>query len=220
MHTKRMICVLVASMLLASASASAQTGKMAGDKMAADKMAGEMKGHGMMNAAQVDKMTNGWPKASREAIQFMQKKYGAPAAMTNDMVVWGKTGPWKRTVIFKAEVPHNFPGPHTDVMQQWVDYKAPQAMYDDLAMYDGSVVLERTAGEASARCDKEAANFLALNLTDEISRGKITVAAARMKYGEQIMMMKAGKPAPYTEKLMFTASGDTRDADQALPMKK
>lgn len=215
MRTRKMICVIVASMLLASGSASAHKDKMAGDKMAAD-----MNGHGMMNAAHLDKMTNGWPKASREAIQFMHKKYGAPAAMTNDMVIWGKTGPWKRTVVFKAEVPHNFPGPHTDVMQQWVDYKASASTYSDLAKYDGSVVLERTAGEASARCDKEAANFLALNLADEIVRGKMTVTAARMKYGEQIMAMKAGKSAPYTEKLMFTASGDTRDSDQALAMKK
>ncbi len=215
MRTRKMICVIVASMLLASGSASAHKDKMAGDKMAAD-----MNGHGMMNAAHLDKMTNGWPKASREAIQFMHKKYGAPAAMTNDVVIWGKTGPWKRTVVFKAEVPHNFPGPHTDVMQQWVDYKASASTYSDLAKYDGSVVLERTAGEASARCDKEAANFLALNLADEIVRGKMTVTAARMKYGEQIMAMKAGKSAPYTEKLMFTASGDTRDSDQALAMKK
>ena len=33
-------------------------------------------------------------------------------------------------------------------------------------------------------------------------------------YGEQIMMMKAGKPAPYTEKLMFTPPmGGTADPD-------
>jgi len=205
-----MISVLITAILLASGSASAQAGQMANDT----------KGGGMMNDANVEKMTHGWPKASRDAIQFMQKKYGAPAAMTSDMVVWGKTGPWKRTLVFRTEVPHDFPGPHTDVMQQWIDYKAPPSMYADLAMYDGSVVLERTAGEVSARCDKEPANFLALNLTDEIVRGKMTVAAARMKYGEQIMAMKAGKSAPYTEKLMFTASGDTRDSDQPLEMKK
>jgi len=210
MHTKPMFSVLMMAMLLAGITPSAQAGEM-DEKM--------MKGDGMVNAAHVEKMTKGWPKASREAIMFMQKKYGAPAAVTSDMVVWGKTGPWKRTVVFQTEIPHSFPMPHTDVMQQWVDYKAPPSMYDDLAMYDGSVVLERTSGEISARCDKEAANFLALNLADEIARSKMSVEAARMKYGEQIMAMKAGKSAPYTEKLRLMTGGNTRDADEPLKMK-
>ncbi len=211
MHTKRILSVLITATLLAGTAASAH--KM-GDKMM-------MKDGGMMmDAAHVDAMTQGWPKASRDAIQFMEKKYGAPQGMTSDLVFWGKTGPWKRTAVYRVEVPHNFPGPHTDVMQQWIDYKAPTSMYESLARYDGSVVLERTAGEASARCDKEGANFLALNLADEIVHGKMTVEAARMKYGEQIMAMKAGKSAPYTEKLRFAADGDTRDSDHPVAMKK
>lgn len=176
-------------------------------------------GSGNNNPAQVDKATQGWPKASREAIQFLQKKYGAPAAVTADMVVWGKAGPWKRSVVYRVEVPHNFPMPHTDVMQQWIEYKAAPSTYDELAQYDGSVVLERTSGEMSARCDKEGANFLALNLADEIVRGKISVDAARKKYGDEIMAMKAGKPAPYMEKLLFSTQGGTQDPDKALPMK-
>ncbi len=46
MHTKRMICVVITSVLLASTPALAQTVKMAG----------EMKGSGIMNAAQAGKM--------------------------------------------------------------------------------------------------------------------------------------------------------------------
>lgn len=34
---------------------------------------------GKMNQAQVQKMMTGWHPASREAITFMMKKYGAPA---------------------------------------------------------------------------------------------------------------------------------------------
>ena len=174
-------------------------------------------GQGKTNAAQVAKATGAWPKASRDAIKFMTDKYGAPSAVTSDAVMWGKTGPWKRTLVFRVEVAHQFPKAHMDVMQQWVDYKAPLDKYDELAAYDGSVVLERTAGEMSARCDREAANFLALNLADEVARGKRTVDDARMKYGEQIKAMMAMKPAPYTEKLMFNAAGNTQDADRPLP---
>ena len=175
-------------------------------------------GAGRMNGAQVAKMTRGWPMASRDAIAFLTKKYGGPAAVTADMAVWGRTGPWKRTIVYKVEQPHEFPGHHTDVMQQWIDYKAEPDMYDELAKYDGSVVVERTSGEISARCDKEGANFLALNLADEVARGKRSVDDARRMYGEQIMAMKAMKPAPYTEKLLFAPMSRTNDPDRPLGM--
>lgn len=168
-------------------------------------------------SAQMTK-TDGWPKASQEAIAFLTKKYGPPAAVTADAAIWGKAGPWKRTIVFRQEYPHHFPAPHTDVMQQWIDYKAAPDKYDELAAYDGSVVLERTTGEMSARCDKEAANFLALNLAHDIVGGKRTVEDARMFYGQQIMAMKAMQPAPYTEKLMFSAMTNTGDTDH--PVKK
>jgi hypothetical protein len=144
----------------------------------------------------------------------MTKNYGPPAAMTAEMAIWGKTGPWKRTVVFAREYPHEFPMPHTDVMQQWIDYKAPADRYDELAAYDGSVVLERTSGEMSARCDKEGANFLALNLAHDLVAGKQTVEGARRMYAEQIMAMKAMRPAPYTEKLLFASMMNTNDPDR------
>jgi hypothetical protein len=167
-----------------------------------------------MNMAQMERMMAAWPTASKEAAMFMTKKYGPPAAMTADMAMWGKTGPWKRTIVFAREYAHEFPAHHTDVMQQWIDYRAPAGTYDELAMYDGSVVLERTSGEMSARCDKEGANFLALNLAHDLVTGKQTVEGARKMYGEQVMAMKAMKPAPYTERLLFAAMMNTNDPDQ------
>jgi len=201
-HTTRIARALaVAVLALTAGTASAQ----------------QMKNEpGRMNQAQMQKMMGGWPQASKEAVMFMTNKYGPPAAMTSDMAAWGKTGPWKRTVVFAREYPHEFPMHHTDVMQQWIDYKAPPEMYDELAAYDGSVVLERTSGEMSARCDKEGANFLALNLAHEIATGKRTVEDARKMYGEQATAMKAKQPAPYTERLMFSPMSNTNDADRAL----
>jgi len=38
----------------------------------------------------------------------------------------------------------------------------------DLGRYDGSSLIDRTAGEAAARCDSEAANILTLNLMHEM----------------------------------------------------
>ena len=218
MRTNTRMAGMIAMVLtmLASSIAAAQSGMSGG-------MSGNMPGMRMSKMAAGDtahmmEMMRTWPQASKDAAMFMAAKYGAPMAMTDEMAMWGKTGPWKRTVVYGKEYPHEFPAHHTDVMQQWIDYKAPPAMYAMLAAYDGSVVLERTSGEASARCDKEAANFLALNLADEIVRGKRTVEAARRMYGEQIMAMKAMKPAPYTEKLMFGMMMNTNDPDRAGAM--
>ena len=200
--TRAMRALLISALILPFITAEARAQQRTGQPA------------GRMDPAQMTAMMANWPTASREAAMFMTNKYGPPAAMTPDMVVWGQSGPWKRTIVFAKEYPHAFPMPHMDVMQQWVDYKAPSEMYDDLVMYDGSVVLERTSGEMSARCDREGANFLAINLADEIVRGERSVEEARTMYGEQMMKVKAKQSAPYTEKLMFTPKTNTGDPDK------
>jgi hypothetical protein len=169
---------------------------------------------GAVEGASVRAATSGWSAASQEALNAMTAKYGQPNELTPNMAVWYNNGPWKRTIISREAVPHSFPMPHDDVMEQVIDYRVPPGMADDLAMYDGSVIVERTKGELSARCDKEGANFLALNLANEIVTGRLTVEAARRRYAEEIMAMKAGHPTPYTQRLLFTPTpGGSRDPD-------
>jgi hypothetical protein len=168
-----------------------------------------------MDPAAMEQMMTGWSTASREAMAFMTQKYGPPAEMTASMALWNRTGPWKRTIISAMAIPHAFPGLHDDVMEQVIDYRVPPSKFDELAMYDGSVVVERTRGELSARCDKEGANFLALNLANEIAMGRRSPASARRKYAEEIMAVKAGRPTPYTQRLLFQPmTGSTMDPDR------
>lgn len=169
-----------------------------------------------LDQSSVQRMMANWHPAAQEAANDMMAKYGVPAAMTADMMVWNRTGPWKRTIISREAVPHNFPMAHPDVMEQFIDYRVPVDKYDELATYDGSVVVERTKGEMSARCDKEGANFLALNLANEIALGRRTPEDARRMYGEQIKMMKAGQMTPYTSGLMFTPPASGTDPDRAI----
>lgn len=161
-----------------------------------------------MSEASMESMMTGWHEASRKAAMHMMNTYGPPNEMTQHQATWHQTGPWKRTVISHEAVQHNFPMPHPDVMEQVVNYQVPPEMFDELAMYDGSVIVERTKGELSARCDAEGANFLALNLAHEIITGKTTVEAARQKYGQEIKMMKAGNPTSYTQRLLFEPMSD------------
>jgi hypothetical protein len=174
-----------------------------------------------MQGATMDRSTmegamSDWAPAAREAATFMTNKYGPPAEMTPTMAVWHNTGPWKRTIVYREAVQHNFPMPHPDVLEQFIDYRVPPDRYDELAMYDGSVIAERTKGELSARCDKEGANFLALNLAHEIATGRRTPEDARRMYGEQIKMMKAGQMTPYTSGLMFTPPPSGNDPDRPI----
>jgi len=184
--------------------------------------------HGTMPAAAHAPMREGalmnhiakWPEASRKAAKDMVAKYGPPAEQTATMLVWHKNGPWKRTVIYNHEVPHHFPMMHTDVMEQSIDYKAPVGMFDELATYDGSVVVDRTGGEISARCDAEPMNFLAINLAHEVTTEKKSVEEARRVYGMTAMAFKKGKSSDYTSKLVFNmAKTVTADPDKPLAAK-
>ncbi len=167
-----------------------------------------------ISALPMDDM-NGWSDASKMAVMMMKKQYGEPAEKTNDMMMWKNTGQWKKTVVYAKEFKHDFPLPHTDVMQQWIDYRVPQEKFNELAMFDGSVVCNRTNGEISARCDKDGANFLAINLANDIIKGSKTVNTARDFYATTVKeFINGGKPA-YMQKLQFdVVNGNTADADK------
>lgn len=159
---------------------------------------------------------SGWPKASQMAAKTMMDKYGKPNESTPHLLVWYNNGPWKRTIIFDQESKHIFPVDHTDVMEQVIDYKVPPNKSSDLITYDGSVTIRRTDGELSAKCDKEAANFLAINLANDIITGKKTVDQARSFYATTIKEFALqNKMSPYLEGLQFSAAkGETNDTDK------
>lgn len=173
---------------------------------------------GKLDEANVTSMTSSWPDGTKEVIKKTIAKYGAPQEATASMLVWHNNAPWKRTIIYKEEVAHDFPMGHFDVMQQFIDFRVKPEKYDDMAKYDGSVVLERTNGEMSARCDKEEANFLAINLAHDVAHGKRTPDAARKYYANAIKQFMAGKTVPYMQKLQFNVSSNNT-ADKDTPAK-
>jgi hypothetical protein len=157
----------------------------------------------------------GWSEASVMAAKMMKKKYGEPAEKTESMMMWKNSGQWKKTVVYAKEHKHEFPMPHTDVMEQWIQYKVPAEKFSELAKFDGSVVCNRTNGVMSARCDKEEANFLAINLANDIIKGKKDANSARDFYAKAVKdMINGGKPE-YVQKLQFDVAGDnTEDIDK------
>jgi hypothetical protein len=163
----------------------------------------------------VNLIIESWGDLPKKSAKQTIEKYGLPNEATQSRLIWYNNGPWKRTVVLRDEIPHNFLQPHTDVIENFIDYKVPVELFSEIAKYDGSVIIERTRGEVSARCDMEAANFIALNLMHDIVTGKYTAEEARRAYGEITSAYLLNRSAPYAEALQFTVSAeDTKDRDE------
>jgi hypothetical protein len=155
-----------------------------------------------------------WPEEAREAARLVIDQYGEADEVTPTRLTWHRRGPWKRVVATRTVYRHNFPAPHTDSVESVIDYKVPVEKVSDIATFDGSIVVERTAGEVSARCHDEQANLLALNLMHDIATGRKSAEEARRYYAKEFADYRRKKPTPYMEKLRFEpGKGDTGDVD-------
>ena len=138
----------------------------------------------------VDQIIATWKSKPQEVARKMIAKYGSPQEATAERLIWHRNGPWKFSELVNEEIPHQFPKPHTDMLFQAIDFRVPSDKFDELADYDGSIIAERTKGELAARCDLEEANFLAINLANDIVTGKKSVEEARKFYAEAMREMK------------------------------
>jgi len=169
-----------------------------------------------MSTATTPKLIEAWPEESREAAQLVIDTYGEPDEASESFLVWERVGPWKRVVASKRFFEHQFPAPHIDSVESVIDYHVPPEFYSRIAEFDGSVIVERTAGEVSARCHDEQANMLALNLMHDIVTGEKTVAEARAYYAEEFLNARKNAPTPYMEDLHFEQHISPRDADSRV----
>lgn len=170
---------------------------------------------GMASKEEVNKIIQTWPMESQEAAKKMIEKYGQPMEASQSMLFWKNNGIWKSTIVYKDAIEHNFPMKHKDIIEQVINYKVPSELFSQLASYDGSVVAKRTSGELSARCDKEEANILAINVANDIVTGKKNVEEARQFYTETMTAFASGQKPEYMQKLMFDIpKGNTADPDE------
>ncbi len=158
----------------------------------------------------VERVMSDWPETSKKAARAMLEEYGLPSGVTGEMMIWRESGPFVKTIVYSDPVQHNFPVPHEDVLEQYVNFEVPPEKMDELARYDGSVVVFLTDGLMSARCDREAMNILALNLAAEIINDDRSVEEARRKYADVARAYKQGNRPEITQRLAFeTESANT-----------
>jgi len=168
----------------------------------------------LVDGPSVERMVSGWPERPRLGANQMMVKYGPPEEATSEKLVWRNQGRYKRIVVTRMEIPHDFPKPHMDFMQHTIAYRVPSDQANALTAFDGSATLDRTAGELSARCDLEGHNILTLNLSHDLIMGKKSVEQARTSFGDNVAADVMGKYPSYVTALRFEASaGPAADPD-------
>ena len=165
---------------------------------------GEALGH---QTDEVDlELVDDWEERPQLIFDKTVETYGLPDELTPTRAIWFNPGPWKRIILRREGVNHNFPKPHVDHLKSTVDYFVPADDYSALAKYDGSLLLDRTPGEMSARCDFEFANFLAVNLADDIVTRKRSVDEARLFY-HSLLVDQGGNFDTFSEEQIAYATG-------------
>jgi hypothetical protein len=170
-----------------------------------------------------DESLAGWPIETRALATQLTTKYGKPAEASASRLVWNGNGPWKRTVLYREEVQHNFPMRHKAVLEQTVNYKVPLPKFAELAEYNGSITVSKLLGEISVRSESEDSNFLTLNIADDIIKGERSVQQALAYHAQTIRGKMTGDRGAYLEKLKFTppkTNAETADPEEVAPLIK
>ena len=166
-----------------------------------------------MDVAQGSEIIKAWPEESREAAQLVIDEYGQPHEATESALTWHNVGPYKRMIASKVFWHHDFPAPHIDAVETVIDYRVSSEFFTPLAEFDGSVVVERTAGEVSARCHDVQANNLALNLMHDVVTGAKSSTEARDYYAKEFLDYRRKEPTPYMDELHVPTGTNTPDPD-------
>jgi hypothetical protein len=173
-----------------------------------------------VSEAEVEMIIENWPSAPKKVVPEVIKRYGLPNEATPTMLVWHDSGPWKRTTVTSDETAHDFPTSHTDYISQTLNYDVPPDKLPELAEFDGSLIVYRTAGQVTASCDNEGANLLTVNLMHDIVTGRRTVDQARSEFGEQQAAWLMNRTAPYTEAIQFTQPAEDQTGYRDQPVMK
>jgi hypothetical protein len=171
----------------------------------------------VVSRQEVDALIRDWPGLSKKTTIEMIAKYGEPNEACNHRITWYENFPWKRTVVLRDELPHNFPLPHNDFLMQTINYSIPAEFSGQISTFNGSILEDRTAGEVSVRCDSEPRNYLILNLMNDIVTGKLTAEEARSRYADDSITLILNRVVAYADKFHFHQnSANTAQPDITL----
>ena len=145
-----------------------------------------------------------WPEKSRALAGMLLEKYGVPDEMVASQLSWNRRRPWKKIVVFRDSEEFG----RSDHLLETVAYgKVPIDRWRELSALGRGASYDPLTQELSARTDREESNILALNLADEVIRGRRSASDARDVYDSTINLALYGKSSPYTSRLLFHPRG-------------
>lgn len=145
-----------------------------------------------------------WSDLSRLSARRLMEEYGVPDEVHADSLVWNNNGPWRRTVVNNVR-PMASDDPVTqNVVSQTVKYNVNRNQSLDILRFDDHVGYDPANGELSSTADREAHNYLRLNLADDVAHGRLRPDQARDSYASIVNFEKAGKTSPYLLGLRFS----------------
>lgn len=152
----------------------------------------------------VKQVLQSWPQKQQKVAKEMIKKYGEPSGVMPSQITWNSPeSPWIEIIVYREAVDHDFPIEHKDFLEQAIMYQVPADKMDDLAKFDGSVIVYLTQGRMAARCDQEGANILALNLAHDGITEEKSVEEARSAYADAVKQKLQGDKVAMMQELMF-----------------
>jgi hypothetical protein len=151
------------------------------------------------DAYRAQSVISDWPERSRALAESLMQEYGIPSEAGPSRLSWKGIAPWSRIAVDRDSLE---PGRPTGLLQA-VAYEVPLRRWRALGWFDRGVDYDPVKRELIARTDGEATNRLALNLADEIVRGKRTPDEARAFYDETVSLAASGKSSPYMKRLLF-----------------
>lgn len=136
-----------------------------------------------------------WTNEARDLAELMLDRHGAPDFQSSEGLVWTNRKPWKRIVVSRE--------PAEALLEQAVAYILSPEQAAAIRRSGLGIYAEPRAKELSARSNSEAANLLALNLADDIARGRRTPEQARLFHERTLLLSESGKSSPYLAGLRF-----------------
>jgi hypothetical protein len=145
-----------------------------------------------------------WPDIARQQARLMIEKYGPPERLSEGKMEWDDRWPWKRVIV-------SLRNPRSPLTQA-VSCRVPDEKLAELARFPHGLMADSQKEELAARSDREALNFLTLNLGMDILTGRKTPEEASRRFYQAIDLHYAGRSVPYMEKLCFPVPRPPRRA--------
>jgi hypothetical protein len=150
-------------------------------------------------------VVSNWNVYSRVVAVKLLAEYGPPQRIEPDRLVWRNASPWSRIAVW--DTANYYPeAMGSNSLEQTLLYEVPQDKRQDLAAFSDKLVVSQDGKELSVLGNSESFDFLALNLADEIVRGKLSPEGARSCYDRIYRLSQAGKSSPYTQGLLFSTN--------------